>query len=241
MSDEASPSHSHSPGRRSPIVAFGAWIMPALLAVVVILPLRSAVADWNDVPSASMWPTILEGDRIFVDKLAYGLRLPFTKTWLNEGDAPERGDIITFASPKDGTRLVKRIVGIPGDRISMSGNHLQVNGEPVEYEPLDETEGEPLGNGEPVRMVVALEGLPGRSHEVAFTEGIFSRNAFDEIVVPEGEYFFLGDNRDQSFDSRYMGLVQREHIYGRVTHVALSVDPERNYFPRFDRWFTPVR
>ena len=225
---------------RNPIIAFGSWIMPALLAVAVILPMRSAIADWNDVPSGSMWPTILEGDRIFVDKLAYGLRLPFSKTWITQGDAPARGDIITFASPKDGTRLVKRIAGIPGDRISMSGNQLTVNGEPVAYERLSETTLLALPAGPRVPVVIAREALPGRQHEVAFTEGIASRSHFEEIVVPEGEYFFLGDNRDQSFDSRYMGFVQREHIYGRVTHVALSVDPERSYLPRFERWFTPV-
>ena len=235
------PSSEGSGRRRSSIIAFGVWIMPAMLAVVVILPLRSAIADWNDVPSGSMWPTILEGDRIFVDKLAYGLRLPFSKTWLTEGNPPARGDIITFASPKDGTRLVKRIIGIPGDRISMSDNHLTMNGEPVDYTGLEETLVRTLPDGRDLRTVVALEGLPGRDHEVAFTQGVFSRNAFDELVVPAGEYFFLGDNRDQSFDSRYMGLVRREHIYGRVTHIALSVDPERSYLPRFDRWFTPVR
>jgi signal peptidase I len=222
---------------RHRLVAFGKWILPALLAVVVILPLRSAVADWNDVPSGSMRPTILEGDRIFVDKLAYGLRIPFTKTWLREGAPPARGDIITFASPKDGTRLVKRIAGIPGDRISMAGNHLTVNGEPVEYEKLAETQ----SSGRGLHVMIAREALPGRHHEVAFTQGVFSRNSFDEIVVPGDEYFFLGDNRDQSFDSRYMGSVRRQHIYGRVTHIALSVDPERSYSPRFERWFTPVR
>ncbi len=227
--------------RRNPFIAFGVWIMPAVLAVVVILPLRSAIADWNDVPSGSMWPTILEGDRIFVDKLAYGLRLPFTQTWLRDGDAPARGDIITFASPKDGTRLVKRVIAVPGDRISMSANHLTLNGEPLDYEKLEETTLQTLPDGRELRTVVSREGLPGRDHEVAFTLGVFSRNSFDEIVVPEGEYFFLGDNRDQSFDSRFMGLVQREHIYGRVTHIALSLDPERSYLPRFDRWFTPVR
>jgi signal peptidase I len=226
--------------RRNPIIAFGAWIMPAMLAVVVILPLRSAVADWNDVPSGSMWPTILEGDRIFVDKLAYGIRLPFSTWWLSEGDAPERGDIITFASPKDGSRLVKRIVGVPGDRISMTDNQLAVNGAALDYDVIDQLSVDGLQDGRTLTMRVAVEGLPGHDHEVAFTEGMFTRTTFAEQTVPEDHYFFLGDNRDQSFDSRYMGMVERTQIYGRVTHIALSVDPERNYLPRFDRWFTPV-
>jgi signal peptidase I len=227
--------------RRSRIVTIGSWIMPAVLAMAVILPLRSAVADWNDVPSGSMWPTILEGDRIFVDKLAYGLRVPFTKVWLTQGDAPQRGDIVTCASPADGTRLVKRVVGIPGDRIAMIDNQLQVNGEAIEYVEATEAGLRALPDGREIRMVVATETLPGHAHEVSFTPGLVSRDSFDEIEVPEGHYFFLGDNRDQSFDSRFQGAVAREHIYGRVTHVALSVDPERSYLPRFERWFTPLR
>ena len=235
MSDAGSRKH------RNPIIALGAWMMPAMLAVVVILPLRSAVADWNDVPSGSMWPTILEGDRIFVDKLAYGLRLPFTKIWLREGDAPARGDIITFASPRDGTRLVKRVAAIPGDRISMAANHLTLNGEAVHYDKVDKATIRSLPDGRERQMSVEREDLPGCQHDVAFTQGVLSRDHFDEIVVPEGEYLFLGDNRDQSLDSRFIGLVPREHIYGRVTHIALSLDPERSYRPRFERWFTPVR
>lgn len=240
MAQDGTP-EPEAPRRRNPIVAFGTWILPALLAVVVILPLRSAIADWNDVPSGSMWPTILEGDRIFVDKLAYGLRLPFTTVWLSEGDAPDRGDIITFASPKDGSRLVKRIVGIPGDALSMSRNRLSVNGAPVDYDDVEQTTVSGLQEGRSLQMRVAVEALPGREHEVAFTEGTYSRTDFEELVVPDDHYYFMGDNRDQSFDSRFMGMVERDQIYGRVTHVALSVDPERGYLPRFDRWFTPVR
>ncbi len=214
--------------------------MPALLAMAVILPLRSAVADWNDVPSGSMWPTILEGDRIFVDKLAYGLRVPFTTEWIREWDGPQRGDIITFASPKDGIRLVKRVIGIPGDHISMSDNRLEVNGEPVGYRDVDGAETQTRLDGHDLSMVVASESLPGCTHDVAFTPRLIARDTFGEVVVPEGHYFFLGDNRDQSYDSRFMGFVARDQIYGRVTHVALSVDPEHGYWPRFDRWFTPI-
>ena len=230
-----------APARRGPLLAFAAWILPALLAVVVILPLRSAVADWNDVPSGSMWPTILEGDRIFVDKLAYGLRLPFTTIWLQRYGEPARGDIVTFASPADGTRLVKRVVAIPGDRIEMRDNRLILNGEPLDYAKLESAGHRALEDGRTLRMVVAEEPLPGHAHDVAFTPGLVGRDSFDEIEVPPGRFFFLGDNRDQSFDSRFLGLAERDAIYGRVTHVALSVDPDRSYRPRFERWFTPLR
>jgi len=225
---------------RHPIAAFWAWILPALLAMAVILPLRSAVADWNDVPSGSMWPTILEGDRIFVDKLAYGLRIPFTTWWLLQWDEPERGDVITFASPEDGTRLVKRVVAVPGDRIAMHDNHLTLNGESIAYDDLDAAGSRPAPDGRERSMLVAIEGLPGQPHDVAFTQDLIGLDSFAELAVPEGHYFFLGDNRDQSYDSRFLGLAKRDEVYGRVTHVALSVDPERSFRPRFERWFTPI-
>lgn len=234
------PAAEQAHERRHPLIAFGAWILPALLAVAVILPLRSAVADWNDVPSGSMWPTILAGDRIFVDKLAYGLRLPFTSVWLRRWEGPERGDIITFASPGDGTRLVKRVIAVPGDRISMHHNHLVLNGEPLAYDDVDDAGFRPLADGRALQMLVATEALPGHAHDVAFTPGLVGHDSFDELVVPENHYFFLGDNRDQSYDSRFLGLVSGDQIYGRVTHVALSVDPSRSYRPRFERWFTPL-
>ena len=221
------------------LAATARMLLPALLAALIVLPVRSAVADWNDVPSASMWPTILEGDRIYVDKLAYGLRIPFTTTWIAEWNGPERGDVVTFASPKDGIRMVKRIVGIPGDRLSMRDNQLTVNGEVVRY--ADE---EPVGRVSPTgqQMVVANESLPPDcTHSVALTPGTWGIHTFDEIVVPDGHYFFLGDNRDQSFDSRFIGLVPRSDVYGRVRAIALSVDPENSYLPRFDRWFTTIR
>ena len=90
-------------------------------------------------------------------------------------------------------------------------------------------------------MVVATEDLPGHPHQVAWSQGIVGKHTFPELVVPADHYFFLGDNRDQSFDSRFIGAVDRENIYGRATSVALSVDPDRSYRPRFERWFTAIR
>src|SRR3954466_5145591 len=95
------------------------WLKPALLIAAIVLPLKSAVADWNWVPSGSMKPTILEGDLVFVNKLAYGLKVPFTLQRLAEWDNPARGDIVVFFSPHDGMRLVKRVVAVPGDTIEL--------------------------------------------------------------------------------------------------------------------------
>src|SRR5947209_20355024 len=90
------------------------WVKPLLILLLVLFSVRSAVADWNDVPTGSMKPTIMEGDRIFVNKLAYDLRVPFLDWRLASWADPQRGDVVTFASPADGTRLVKRVVGLPG-------------------------------------------------------------------------------------------------------------------------------
>ena len=113
------------------------WARPLLVMIVVLSSLRSAVADWNDVPTGSMKPTILEGDRIFVNKLAYGLRVPFSDWWVMQWEGPQRGDVVVCYSPATGDRLVKRVIGLPSDRIELRRNRLFVNGQAVEYEALD--------------------------------------------------------------------------------------------------------
>ena len=105
-----------------------------VLFIAIMLLFRSAIADWNQVPTGSMIPSILEGDRIVVDKLAYDLRVPFTFTRLARWADPQRSDVITFESPKDGKLLVKRVIGIPGDEVQLSNNHLIINGEIAAYE-----------------------------------------------------------------------------------------------------------
>src|SRR5947209_11210029 len=108
-------------------------IRPLLILALIVFSIRSSLADWNDVPTGSMKPTILEGDRVFVNKLAYDLKVPFTTLHIAEWSAPQRGDIVVFYSPKDGTRLVKRAVGLPGDMIELRDDQLFINGEAVEY------------------------------------------------------------------------------------------------------------
>src|SRR5215213_7423472 len=110
---------------------------PFLLMVLALMSFRSTIADWNDVPTGSMKPSILEGDRIFVNKLAYDLKVPFTTWHLAEWDDPERGDVVVFYSPADGVRLVKRVIGVPGDVLEMRVNRLYINGKAADYQPLD--------------------------------------------------------------------------------------------------------
>src|SRR6516164_1968236 len=111
-------------------------IRPFLLIALIVCSIRSSLADWNDVPTGSMKPTIIEGDRVFVNKLAYDLKVPFTTWHMAQWSNPRRGDIVVFFSPYDGKRLVKRVVGLPGDRIELIKDQLFVNGRPAKYEPL---------------------------------------------------------------------------------------------------------
>ena len=216
-------------------------LAPILIVIAIVIPLRSAIADWNDVPSGSMRPTILEGDRIWVNKLAYGLRVPLTMAWISRWSEPSRGEVVTFASPADGIRLVKRIIGIPGDRISMDANRLTINGQVLAYDDVSAESADrrpaPLRNDSLIRT----ERLESHPHAVTVTPALAGYvDSFPEFTVADGQYFFLGDNRDRSRDSRFIGTVALGEIYGRVTHVALSVDPDRYYRPRFDRWLKPL-
>ncbi len=217
------------------------WIVPIGLVMAIMAPIRSVIADWNDVPSGSMRPTILEGDRIYVNKLAFGLRIPFTTSWVTHWSLPRRGDIVTFASPADGIRLVKRIVGVPGDHIELRHNLLYINGVEADTSVTDDRASSPLPNGAHIPVVLKNENLLGIQHEITITPGLASLSSFPEVVVPEGKYFVMGDNRDQSNDSRFIGMVPLESIYGRCPGVAISLNPERSYSPRWDRWISPLK
>lgn len=217
------------------------WIQsarPIIIMAIVVFAFRSAIADWNDVPTGSMKPTILEGDRVFVNKLAFDLKVPFTTIHLAEWSNPQRGDIVVFFSPLDGKRLVKRVVGLPGDRIEMADNRVTVNGEPVNYEPLDEARA--AGIPEDLKKVnqFATETLGQHQHTVMAMPYVSAKRTIEPVTVPAGQYFMMGDNRDNSFDSRYFGCVPRERIVGRTSSVVLSVDPEHHYRPRWQRFFT---
>lgn len=211
------------------------WIRSVLLIVLVITSFRSAIADWNDVPSGSMKPTIFEGDRIVVNKVAYDLKIPFTTHQIFSWENPARGDIVVLYSPADGKRLVKRVVGLPGDEVAMIDDRLVVNGDFVSYAPLPPgmVNGQtPDGQGK----VLAMETLGETDHAVMVPRGGHSSPIFAPVTVPDDSYFVMGDNRHESFDSRYFGSVARKQIVGQATMVAASVDPKRNYLPRWERF-----
>ncbi len=213
------------------------WFKPILIIVVVLSTLRSAIADWNDVPTGSMRPTILEGDRIFVNKLAYDLKIPFTTYHVLEWSAPQRGDIVVLFSPEGGTRLVKRVIGIPGDRIELRDKDLLINDQRATYGPPDKDVVNQLEPADQAGHLFKTEIIGGRAHPLMWTAAANGHRRFKPITLGKDEYFVMGDNRDNSRDSRYFGVVDRARIVGRTTAVAFSVDRDNYYLPRWDRFF----
>jgi signal peptidase I len=215
-------------------------LRPLLIAALIVFAARSSFADWNEVPTGSMEPTILEGDRIFVNKLAYDLKVPFTTLHIAEWSNPQRGDIVVFYSPKDGTRLVKRTVGLPGDIVELRNDQLIINGAPVGYKPIAEDLLRDVAMQDRAISQYASEELPGRTHLVAGIPAVSARRNFGPYRVPANCYFMMGDNRDNSFDSRYFGVVKRNRIVGRATAVVASLDAGHYWRPRWDRFFSSL-
>jgi signal peptidase I len=230
------PAAPHKPPQSLLGRFWSGWVKPIGMAMIVVFTLRSAVADWNDVPSQSMEPTILIGDRIFVNKLAYDLKVPFTTWHLATWGGPERGDVVVFYSPTDGKRMVKRVVGVPGDKVQMVNDQLRINGKPLAYQPLTATVDESqLADPKPHDM--QLEQLGDTLHTVMAQPRRAAMKNFGPIQVPQGQYFMMGDNRDNSGDSRYFGAVPRDAIVGKAVGLAFSLDHNNGYWPRWSRCF----
>ena len=207
----------------------------------LMMVFRSALADWMSVPTGSMNPTIVEGDRILVNKSAYGLRIPFTEIRLTHGDDPQRGDIVIFGSPKDGTTLVKRVIGLPGETVEMRNEQLFIDGKAVEYDTASIDE-EPLTKATRApRHEFFSENLAGRTHPIMVLPDRGAARTFGPIAVPKNRYLVLGDNRDNSEDSRYIGSIPRDSIVGRAFGVAYSLNADRWYRPRAERTFAPLQ
>lgn len=209
--------------------------------LLLMLMFRSAWADWMTVPTGSMNPTILEGDRILVDKHVFGLRVPWTLIRLTDGRDPQRGEIVVFDPPADGPTLVKRVIGVPGDVVGIDERGLHINGEYAHYSP-----------GDPARVQTLVTHTQQREPSVYREGGVLPAHAllrlpehsprefFGPVRVPEGMYLMLGDNRDNSADSRYIGFVPRRNIIGLSSRVAVSLDPENYYLPRRGRYLTSL-
>jgi len=233
--------------RESPAPAKSTWARlwreyrGSFVFLLLMLCFRSAWADWVTVPTGSMNPTILEGDRVLVDKHAFGLRVPFTLVHLTNGQDPVRGDIVVFDSPKTGISLVKRVIGVPGDTVQLDGEELYVNGQPATYSDGDLTRlNGLLAQTRAQSPVLLRESGFGPTHHIQLLPARAGRTPFGPLTVPPGMYLMLGDNRDNSEDSRYFGFVPRRNIVGRATGVAVSFNPDNHYIPRGGRYFVPL-
>jgi len=179
-----------------------AWLRREALPLAVMLLLlgaaRDTLANHYQVPSGSMQPTLQPGDHVVVDMRAYGLRLPFTGIRLLDIGHPQRGDVAVFDSPADGTRLIKRVVAVAGDRVELHGGYLHINGQPLSLAPRHESFGAK-------RVTLDLDAGGGPD--------------IDGITVPEGKLLVLGDHRGDSFDGRFFGLVDADTVYGKARAV----------------------
>jgi signal peptidase I len=218
------------------------WWKTLAIVVFVIIPLKSSVADWNWVPSGSMNPTILEGDLVYVNKLAYDLRFPLTFHRLAKWAKPERGNIVICFSPEDKTRLVKRVVGLPGDTIEMKANVLYINGKALTYSKTETDYAGRLQAALRKNSVFATEDLEGFKHTVMSVPSLpATKRSFSPITVPQDSFFVMGDNRDMSRDSRFFGFVKSNAIIGRATRIIVSFDKTEWYQPRLSRTLTPLK
>jgi signal peptidase I len=196
---------------------------------------RTAVADYNVIPSGSMRPNLLEGDVVLVNRLAYNLKLPLTDIVLARLGEPRHGDIVTFFSPKDRVRLIKRVVGLPGDIVTMKNKQLLINGRQVEYA-LIGVVSEDAGDGRRWPSVRVREELGDHPYPIQWLDGTGNAASFGPIVIPPDRYLVLGDNRDNSFDSRFLGLIPRDLLIGRASRVLVSAAITDNWMPRIDRF-----
>ncbi|HEY9118240.1 MAG TPA: signal peptidase I [Marinobacter sp.] len=193
--------------------------------LAVVLVLRSFLVEPFQIPSGSMLPTLEVGDFILVNKYAYGLRLPVAGTKILEVDNPERGDVIVFRYPEDGsTNYIKRVVGLPGDRIRYQDRQLYING--------DKVDSRFVARLPPVELW--RETLGDTEHDLFLTLGRTGRAGEGEWLVPEGEYFVMGDNRDNSNDSRYWGTVPDEMVVGKAFAIWMHWQSLTS-LPSFDR------
>jgi signal peptidase I len=211
-------------------------VRPLLVLGFLLMSFRSAIADWNDIPSTSMQPTLLVGDRVVVNRVAYDLKVPFTTWHVAQWSDPERGDVVVLRSPVDGTRLIKRVVGIPGDVIEVRAQRLRVNGQEATYAPLGEGESAARGLATFPLAAMARETVAGRSHMVLAEAFDGPGSDLGPLEVPAGQYFVMGDHRDSSYDSRFWGFAERRLILGRAVCVAFSLDHGRHFAPRRERF-----
>ncbi|MES3024204.1 MAG: signal peptidase I [Pseudomonadota bacterium] len=207
--------------------------------IALVFVLRSFLYEPFKIPTSSMVPTLLVGDLILVNKFTYGVRLPIINKKIIDVNDPQRGDVMVFKYPKDMSQdYIKRVVGIPGDKITYENKRLTVNGKELAYTPMEDY----LDDDKPVYHKQFTEDLGGVAHRILNDEMSPSLNlplvdqSFPQheactytvekitCIVPEGNYFMMGDNRDNSADSRYWGFVPNKNIVGKAFLVWMNLD-----------------
>lgn len=206
-----------------------------LTAILLALFIRWGFFEAYVIPSGSMLPTLLINDHIFVNKFVYGLRVPFSENWMVRFKPVERGEILVFKHPQEmGTFLIKRVVGVPGDKISFENGTLYINDKPMEKTPPppdneffwlrdadfqhDRARADRVANYDQF-----IEDLMGKKHSILLRKGE-RFDTFDPVRVPDDALFMMGDNRDNSADSRYWGFMPQQNILGRASFVWLSCE-----------------
>jgi len=233
---------SEVPAKKPLWVSFGSELF---VVVALMFTCRIALADWPKVPSGSMEPTLRVGDYLLVNHLAYGPRLPFTNTAIELGQ-PQRGDVVVFRYPLDVSQFyVKRLVGLPGDHVVFKDGIVSVNGAPFDSQVLGEgTVAEDrhqmlvretvAGNTRTLKINPLWQGrLALNPREAGLAEHCRSeRDGLWECTVPQGQYLMLGDNRDNSADSRVWGFLPHEQVYGKAVRVLINFsDLKRAWTP----------
>jgi signal peptidase I len=213
--DAAAVAIESPPPAEPVIVEYAKSFFPILLLVLLI---RSFLFEPFRIPSESMMPTLFKGDFIFVNKFAYGLRLPVLNTKILKIGEPKHGDVVVFRLPSDPSiDYIKRVVGLPGDVVEYedSSKQLKINGQPVEMQLLGAYEGEPF-------TTLGREKLGEHDHQLLVRRGAVSRGG--RYVVPPGGYFMMGDNRDNSRDSRFEGVefVPEANLVGRAVGIWMN-------------------
>jgi signal peptidase I len=197
-------------------VEYARSFFPVILVVLVI---RSFLFEPFRIPSGSMMPTLVNGDFIFVNKFSYGLRLPVINAKVIDLGQPKRGDVVVFRLPSDpSTNYIKRLIGLPGDHVVVKNDHITINGEEMPIK----MEGQYDPN-EQAMTVLGVEQLAGVTHNVLLIPQAYPKD-FD-ATVPDGHYFFMGDNRDNSQDGRFpqVGFVPEQNLVGRAVIIWLNL------------------
>ena len=222
-----------------------------ITGLFLLLFFRTAIADWYHVPSGSMKPNVLIGDRVWVNKLAYDVKVPFSDINLNRHAEPHVGDVIVFESERADNRLIKRVIGVPGDKVAMVNNRLLVNGQPVDIEALnapqvfdqflnDREDASYFQEAHQSRSAEGQSVVESKAHQFPIRVNSYFQGhqaSFKEVEVPVDHYWVMGDNRDNSADSRVIGLIPRSELIGRAERVVVSFDSDNYYLPRSGRYW----